>query len=209
MFGKPMDFAEPSGRLDAFWGMDHQSDVSETLADLKRKRAEFNRKIFNEEVRLFATLYRQRCIVAFVRDTISGATHVHFERYDTLDISDVIFRDVCARMILNKVRFAFAGRIKFEVNFEQLVSNDIQTQITLASDNEETYKHFVGIHCVLRGYAKNWFEHQNTINVFIKELKTKESNERIYYRCMFYQTIGRQLTLPKDIRRLIWNLIVQ
>lgn len=209
MFGKPMAFAEPSGRLDAFWGMDHQPDVSESLTELKQKRIELDRRIFDEEVRVFATLYRQRYIVAFVRNTISGATHVLFEKSGTLDISNVIFGDICARISLNSVRFALFERFKFEIFFEQLASNDIQTKITLASYNEETYKHFVRLHWVLRGYAINWLEHRNTVVAFTKELKTKESDKHIYYRFMFYRTIGRQLTLPKDIRRLIWNLIIK
>lgn len=202
MFGKPMDFAEPSGRLDAMFSYSWKLPLF--FIDVDQDRAGFHK-----EVRHFARRHRQRCIVAFVRNTVSGVTNVLFDHSGSYANFEIVFGQYLAQIRGDKVQFDLWNTFNCEVTFWR-VNDSIQTSMSLCidDDDDDIFNNFPKHHRALRGYATNWIEQRNAVDAFIKEIQVKESDELIYYRHMFYRTIGWQRTLPKDIRRLLWNLII-
>jgi hypothetical protein len=168
-----------------------------------------DKKIFEEEVRLFAIECRRRRIFAFVRKIFPGVEDVVlYENYVTNRVKFSETEVDLQTMYTGEKSVTFlGGNVKIEFH-QMLPKNNVKTIITLFSDNEDVYTKFVQCHWKCREYALKWFDWDTPLKMFRHKL-IQESDAVVYYRQWFYETIGRMHSkLPKDVRKIIWNHLI-
>ena len=178
-----------------------------TLDQLRKERDQLNLEIFLKEVRIFARQCRLRRVVAYVRKIHPDIDRIDFAGISEYSVSRVVFKGMIAT-VPDRITVNFSFNPDFSIKFVQSKENKIVTTISLFDESELVYEIFQRVHKKVLEYALNWFACFPLLETYIT---ASLKNDDVFWtaREMFYMTIGRMKNLPKDVRRLIWDLIIK